>query len=199
MPSADPLGNTTHQPLETDAMNATTPQYLVISALGEDRPGIVKSLTRPVTDLGANILDSRMTILGGEFAILMMVEGSWDAIAKLESQLPQQQERLGLTILTRRTGGQRQEQSSLPYSVNVVALDHPGIVSHLAEFFSSRHINIQDLFTDSYHAAHTGTPMFTATMTVNIPGNTAIAALREEFLDFCDSLNLDGILEPSKG
>jgi glycine cleavage system transcriptional repressor len=180
-------------------MNTTTMQYLVISALGEDRPGIVKSLTRPVTELGVNILDSRMTILGGEFAILMMVEGSWDTIAKLETQLPAQQEKLGLTILTRRTDGQRQEQHTLPYTVNVVALDHPGIVSHLAEFFSNRNINIQDLYTDSYRAAHTGTPMFTATLSVNIPGNIAIAALRDEFLDFCDSLNLDGIMEPSKG
>lgn len=180
-------------------MNANNMQYLVISALGEDRPGIVRNLTRPITEAGGNILDSRMTILGGEFAILMMVEGSWDTIAKLETQLPALQEKLALTILTRRTAGQREQAASLPYTVNVVSLDHPGIVSHLAEFFSSRNINIQDLYTDSYRAAHTGTPMFTATLTVNIPGTTSIAGLREEFLDFCDSLNLDGILEPGKG
>jgi len=180
-------------------MNNPTNQFLVISALGEDRPGIVRNLTHPVTEAGANILDSRMTILGGEFAILMMVEGSWDTIAKLESHLPALQDKLELTILTKRTGGQRQEPSTLPYTVNVVSLDHPGIVSHLAEFFSNRNINIQDLYTDSYPAAHTGTPMFTATLTVNIPGNISIAGLREEFLDFCDSLNLDGILEPTKG
>ncbi len=177
----------------------TAKQYLVISALGRDRPGIVRSLTKPLTDAGANILDSRMTILGGEFAILMMVEGGWDIIAKLESQLPGLQQKLDLTITTRRTDSQPQEQSTLPYAVNVVSLDHPGIVNHLAEFFSNRNINIQDLYTDSYRAAHTGTPMFTANMTVNIPASTSIARLREEFLDFCDSLNLDGILEPSKG
>jgi glycine cleavage system transcriptional repressor len=180
-------------------MTATAKQYLVISALGHDRPGIVKNLTRPLTDAGANILDSRMTILGGEFAILMMIEGSWDTIAKLETQLPALQQKLDLTITSKRTDSQRQEESTLPYAVNVVSLDHPGIVSHLAEFFSNRNINIQDLYTDSYRAAHTGTPMFTANMTVNIPGNVSIARLREEFLDLCDSLNLDGILEPSKG
>lgn len=179
-------------------MNATAKQYLVISALGHDRPGIVRNLTRPLTDAGANILDSRMTILGGEFAILMMLEGSWDTIAKLESQLPALQQKLELTIQAKRTGSQRREEHTLPYAVNVVSLDHPGIVNHLAEFFSNRNINIQDLYTDSYRAAHTGTPMFAANMTVNIPGNVSIARLREEFHDFCDSLNLDGILEPSK-
>lgn len=178
---------------------STAKQYLVISALGHDRPGIVKNLTRPLTDAGANILDSRMTILGGEFAILMMLEGSWDTIAKLEAQLPGLQQKLELTITAKRTSSQPQEESTLPYAVNVISLDHPGIVSHLAEFFSNRNINIQDLYTDSYRAPHTGTPMFTANMTVNIPGSISIARLREEFLDFCDSLNLDGILEPNKG
>lgn len=180
-------------------MNAQNKQYLVISALGQDAPGIVRNLTRPITELGGNILDSRMTILGGEFAILMMVEGSWDTIAKLEAQLPGLQEKLALTILSRRTTSQSQEANTLPYAINVIALDHPGIVSQLAEFFSNRHINIQDLHTDSYHAAHTGTPMFTVNMTVNIPATVSIARLREEFLDFCDSINLDGLFEPSKG
>jgi glycine cleavage system transcriptional repressor len=180
-------------------MTTTAMQYLVISALGHDRPGIVRNLTRPLTEAGANILDSRMTILGGEFAILMMLQGSWDTIAKIESQLPAIGQKLDLTIQARRTDSQRQDESTLPYAVNVVSLDHPGIVNHLAEFFSNRNINIQDLYTDSYRAAHTGTPMFTATMTVNIPSSVSIARLREEFLDLCDSLNLDGILEPHKG
>ncbi len=186
-------------PEKAQPMNSTSKQFLVISALGEDKPGIVKNITRPITESGANILDSRMTILGGEFAILMMVEGSWDTLAKLENLLPSLQKKLGLTILSKRTSDQRQDPSALPYTANIVSLDHPGIVTHLAEFFSNRNINIQDLYTDSYNAAHTGTPMFTATLTVNIPGNISIAGLREEFLDFCDSLNLDGILEPSKG
>lgn len=180
-------------------MNSPAKQYLVISALGHDRPGIVKDLTRPISDSGGNILDSRMTILGGEFAILMMVEGGWEIIAKLESQLPTLQERLKLTIVSRRTDPQQPQGQAMPYTVNVVSLDHPGIVNQLAEFFSGRNINIQDLYTDSYNAAHTGTPMFTATLIVNIPGNLSIAQLREEFFTFCDNLNIDGIIEPAKG
>lgn len=180
--------------------NQPNRQFLVISALGKDRPGIVNLLTAPVTDSGCNILDSRMTVLGGEFAIMMLVEGSWSAIAKLEGQMSGAQDKLGLTIIHKRTTERPDEpQPGLPYSVNVVALDHPGIVNQLAKFFSSRNINIQECYTDSYQAAHTGTPMFTANLTVNIPPHVHIAALREEFLDFCDSLNLDAIFEPLKG
>jgi glycine cleavage system transcriptional repressor len=41
--------------------------------------------------------------------------------------------------------------------------------------------------------------MFTMSMIVNVPSNIRIATLREDFLDFCDSLNMDAVLEPSKG
>jgi len=173
-------------------------QYLVISALGRDHPGLVNALTAPVTETGCNIVDSRMTVLGAEFAVLMLVEGAWSALARLEAQLPGLRERLGLIITSKRTELQQEGVGGLPYEVNVVALDHPGIVNGLAGFFSARSINIQDLYTDSYRAPHTGTQMFSANMTVNIPPDVHIARLREEFLDFCNSLNLDAVLGPVK-
>jgi glycine cleavage system transcriptional repressor len=52
--------------------------------------------------------------------------------------------------------------------------------------------------TNTYAAAHTGTPMFAVHMTVGIPASTHIATLREEFMDYCDGLNLDAVLEPLK-
>ncbi|NNF67977.1 MAG: glycine cleavage system protein R, partial [Gammaproteobacteria bacterium] len=36
-------------------------------------------------------------------------------------------------------------------------------------------------------------------MNINVPGQIHIAGLREEFMEFCDRLNLDAILEPVKG
>ena len=41
--------------------------------------------------------------------------------------------------------------------------------------------------------------MFSLHMTINVPAHTLIAALRDEFLDFCEQLNLDAIIEPVKG
>lgn len=173
--------------------------YLVISAIGSDRPGLVDQMTQPIHENSGNILDSRMTVLGGEFAILMLVEGGWDTIARLEELVPTLQESLGLTITTKRTETKPTDKPVLPYMVSVVALDHPGIVNQLSSFFSNRQINIQSLETDSYHAAHTGTPMFAVNMNVQIPAEQSIVALRTEFFEFCDGLNLDAILEPLKG
>jgi len=177
----------------------TKNNYLVMSALGKDRPGIVDQISKVIFELDCSIADSRMTVLGGEFATLLLVEGPWNKLARLEDQVEELESRLELTITTKRTEERRAQGNLLPYAVDVVALDHPGIVYNLASFFSQRGINIEDMTTAGYAAAHTGTPMFSVHMSVGIPANIHIAALRDEFMDFCDAMNLDAVLEPIKG
>ncbi|MFO7857892.1 MAG: glycine cleavage system protein R [Ectothiorhodospiraceae bacterium] len=172
--------------------------YLVISALGPDRPGIIHRLAGMVAEAGCNILDSRMTVLGGEFAVIQMVSGRWDALARLESALNGLGDELGLTLQWRRTSERDAAGDLLPYSVEVVAMDHPGIVHQIAQFFSSRSVNIRDLSTSRYAAAHTGTPMFAVNLLLEVPAATRVALLRDEFMDFCDQLNLDAVFEPVK-
>jgi glycine cleavage system transcriptional repressor len=173
--------------------------YLVISALGSDRPGIVNQLSKAILDCGCNIEDSRMAVLGGEFALIQMISGTWDQIARLEGMLPKLGERLGLTITARRTTPRASDRRMVPYIVDVIAMDHPGIVHDVAEYFSARDINIEEMSTGSYAAAHTGTPMFSLSLVISIPADVSIARLREEFMDFCDELNLDAVIEPVKG
>ena len=172
--------------------------YLVICAVGKDRPGIVDRLSAAILECGCNISDSRMTVLGGEFAIILLVSGKWNALAKLENQLPGLREQLNLTITIQRTDEEKHHENLLSYAVEVVSIDHPGIVYQIANFFSKRDINIRELNTNSYAAAHTGTPMFTINMIIEVPSNLRIANLREEFLEFCDGLNMDSVLEPIK-
>lgn len=176
----------------------STKNYLVISALGNDRPGIIDQLSKAILDIGCNIADSRMTVLGGEFAILLMVEGNWSTLGKLEEAIGSLEKKLDLTIIARRTEQRDHQAPCLPYIVQVVSLDHPGIVHQLANFFSSRRINIEDMATASYPAPHTGTIMFSVQMTVGIPAEIHIASLRDEFMEFCDRINLDAIIEPAQ-
>ncbi len=174
-------------------------RHLVISAIGEDRPGIVDALSRLIYDSGCNIADSRMSVLGGEFAVILLVSGNAEGIDSLARALPGLQARLGLTLISRETAARPARPSQRPYVVRAVAIDHPGIVHRLASFFSSRNINIEDLGTDSYAAPHTGAPMFALTMQVNVPAEIRVAELREQFLEFCDDLNIDATMEPAPG
>ncbi|MDH5191805.1 MAG: glycine cleavage system protein R [Gammaproteobacteria bacterium] len=173
--------------------------YLVISALGADRPGIVNDLSSIILENQCNIVDSRMSMLGGEFAIILMISGNWNDVAKLEDKLPQIQKKLGLVIAHKRTEERSQKTGLVPYEVEVISIDRPGIMFQLANFFSTRDINIEEVNTNSYAAAHTGTPMFATSMIVDIPANVSVTSLREEFLDFCDEHNMDAAIEALKG
>jgi glycine cleavage system transcriptional repressor len=185
-------------PRYTAGLETPMKQLIAISAIGSDRTGLVYDLTRVVVDCGGNILESRMTALGNEFAVLMLVGGNWHTLAKLEGELLKLGESSGLTITTRRTEPRPSRADMVSYTVDVVCLDQPGVLHALAGFFSSRGIDIGDITTRSYNAAHTGAPMFSVYMVVHVPTRVHIAALREEFLDLCDHLNLDAILEPLK-
>ena len=75
----------------------------VIATVAEDRPGLVSELSELVLGLDLNIEDSRMTVLGGEFAVLMSVAGSDTDLASLEAKLAAQAEAGGFVYLYRKT------------------------------------------------------------------------------------------------
>ncbi len=173
-------------------------EYLVITASGEDQVGLVERFTSRVAEAGCNIEESRMALLGGHFAIIMLISGPWNALSKLEDRLESLGGEMGLALVHKRTKRLERQQPLVPYRVEVVAMDHPGIVHSLADFFSRRGINIEELSTDTYPAPHTGTPMFSVNITVGVPASVRIPELRGDFLDYCDDLNLDGIIEPER-
>ena len=173
-------------------------QHIAVSAVGSDRTGMVHELTRVISDCGGSISESRMAALGNEFAMMMLVSGNWHSLAKLETELNRVAEQLSLSLHLRRTDPKGARNDFLPYSIDAVCLDQTGIVSALAGFCAKRNVDIADVATRTYPAAHTGAQMFAIQMIVNVPAKLPVSQLREEFLDFCDSLNLDAILEPVK-
>lgn len=171
-------------------------QLMVVSALGSDRPGIVQALTGAVLDRKGNILDSRMTVLGGEFAVLMLVAGMHDTLEALQTVREDLERELSLTITLKPTEAPSERSAGRPYEVEVVAMDHPGIVHDIARFFSARLINIDDLITGTYAAPHTGTQMFSLHLTLSIPAEESIGQLRDAFVEFCEERNLDASMKP---
>ena len=126
--------------------------YLVISAVGKDRIGLVESISQGVLECGCHIGESRMTVLGGEFAVVMLVNGYWNAVAKLESALPRMADALGLRVSSTRTEARADTRSLIPYAVEVVAPEHAEVVHEVSDFFARRGINIEDVYTNRYPA-----------------------------------------------
>ena len=169
---------------------------LILSIITQDRPGIVKDISEVVNNRGCNIEDSRMMVLGGSFAILMMVTGDDSAIKRLQEREVQLNKDLDAIVQMQKASDRDAEEHAQPYLIEVVSLDHQGIIKELSEFVSSRHINIETLNTETYAAPHTGSTMFRLEMSVNIPSSVKTGDFKNDLIDYCDQRNLDVVIEP---
>ena len=165
----------------------------VIATIAEDRPGLVSELSELVLALDLNIEDSRMTVLGGEFAVLMSIAGKESSLAALREQLAAQADRGGFVYIYRDTSDRPKIQRRI-FQVSVESMDHPGIVHGVTAFFSERGVNIRELTTDNEPAAHTGIPVFNMQMQIEVVADEPIEQLREAFQTFCEREGLDGEL-----
>ena len=172
--------------------------YLLITALGKPDTAMLEQFTKAIRESGGRIIESRMCALGSEFSILMLLTGAWDAIAKLEDMLPRLEGKLSISIRAKRTEPAKLTGDFMPYAIDVVSMDNPGIVHDIVEFFAANKISIQDMQANTYKAVNTGAPMMSLHMTINIPAAKSIATIRSDFMEFCDHQNLDAIMEPVK-
>jgi len=171
--------------------------HALITAVGSDRIGIVDDIASAVLERDCNIEESRMALLGGEFAALLLVSGETAAIGRLLDETPALGAKLGLVANARRTADPAPVIDALPYLLESSSLDNPGIVHSVAAVLRHHGVNIADLETDTMPAPWTGAPMFTLRARLSIPKTVSISALRREFDTLETQQNLDLRLTPA--
>ncbi|WP_313492603.1 glycine cleavage system protein R [Stenotrophomonas sp.] len=185
------MTDTTPRPLPTE-------NHLLINAYTTHPESPLLSVTRRIADSGCNLVDARLATVGRDVSVTALATGSWDSVAKLEAMLTRLEREEGLKLVWYRTAAKQAQSNLLPYIVEVIAADKPGILFQLADFFDRQGITIENLQSTRYRAMQTGAEMFSAQVTIGVPANMHIAALRDDFLEFCDHLNLDAIMDPMK-
>ena len=120
-----------------------------MSAIGRDRAGIVAAITDGLLEIDANVEDSRMTILGGHFAVMLLVAtGDGREREEVEAALSVPRERLGLEALSVSEVGDASEVHPSPdHVITVYGSDHPGIVHSISSELADAGVNITDLQT----------------------------------------------------
>jgi glycine cleavage system transcriptional repressor len=172
--------------------------YILIAAVAPQDKSPLMPLTKRISECGCTLVESRLSALGTHVSVSLLAMGSWDAVAKLEASTARIERDEGIKVHAHRTLAKPMQTDLLPYVIEVVAADKPGIMFQLAEFFSHHGISIESLTSSRFRAMQTGAEMFSAQITIGIPSKTHIAGLRDDFLEFCDSLNLDAIMDPMK-
>ena len=172
--------------------------YLVISIIASDSPGLAETFSRITSQNNCNIEDSLMAVMGNEFSATILVSGTSDEINQCETAITDYAEQAGHLVICKQTQENPGSDTSRPYAIHTLSLDAPGIIRNITDFMQQRDINISNLVTNSYKAPHTGAPMLEVQLTANIPAAMHIAQMREEFADFCDELHIDAAFDPIK-
>jgi glycine cleavage system transcriptional repressor len=170
-------------------------QWFAIAAIGRDRPGIVADLSEFVYACGCNLEDASMTMLGNEFATLMLVSGVGadlmtvlgDAARKLEWERR-------LTIFIRPID-ERSTEAATPdqgaWSLVAEGVDKAGIVAGVSRCLAARDILITDLRGRVSPMAESGTPLYTLTLRMNVPPTVDLRELRAALRDAAVKLDVE--------
>jgi len=126
--------------------------FAIITAFGQDRPGIVALMADSLYQLGCNIEDTCMTRLRGEFTMMLMVRLPEGIVAEdLGRRLMPYTTPLDLAVLCRAMPDQaasRQTALEIPtFMLSVYGADHPGIVAQVARTVAQHQGNITDMNT----------------------------------------------------
>jgi glycine cleavage system transcriptional repressor len=122
----------------------------VITGSGQDRVGIVAELAEYLGQHGCNLMDSSMTKLRGEFAIILMVSLPTEGYGAFTSGLEAKQDQLGLTITVRELQPDELTESVQPdryFMVRVYGADRTGIVARVTRELATLSLNVTDVQT----------------------------------------------------
>lgn len=161
-----------------------------IAAIGVDRPGIVGALTGALSSAGASIEDSSMTILGGQFAMLLLVAAPVSAEELTGIVEPVAQE-FSLMLEVQETEGAVQQPDAVEYSISAYGPDQPGLVAKLSHVLASRNVNITD-----FGSRVGGSGAFAMWFNVRIPTGGDAVALEKALYDAGEALKLEVTVMP---
>lgn len=137
-----------------------------------------------------------MAVLGGEFAMIVLVSADPPALEALLGTLGEVGSQVGLELAGRSTGPHAANPQGRPYRIECVSLDTPGIVHAVTGLLRRRGINIGGLETETTGAPFTGAPMFHMRIIAIVPPEISLRRLREELAEVAAANNLDITVRP---
>jgi glycine cleavage system transcriptional repressor len=173
--------------------------HAILTAIGNDRPGLVDEVSQFIFDAGGNIEDSRMVNLRGQFAMMVLFSASDERIEQSRSGLSSLHAKTQLQAELRPAGASAAPapDRARPYRLTATAIDQSGLVHRIARALRDLGANIESLDSRLAAAPYTGAPMFEMELMLTLPIRTPIARLRETLGKLCDELNVDWQLEPA--
>ena len=160
--------------------------YLVLTAIGEDKPGLVESLAQVIADNSGNWLESSMSQLAGKFAGILRVSVSDKDADQLITALDSISDRLKLVI--ERVDSEEPTESQHSVELNLVGNDRVGIIREISHVLARLSINVEQLSTECSPAPMSNDVLFKAKASLKIPADLDLDVLQKEIERLADDL-----------
>lgn len=163
--------------------------YLVLTAIGDDKPGLVEKLAEVVSRNSGNWLESSMSQLAGKFAGILRVSVPDDQSAQLISELESLSDSLKLVI--ERVAGEEQGGASQSLILSLVGNDRPGIIREISAVLANQQVNVEELNTECTIAPMSGETLFKAEARLKVPAELDLDDLQNVLEQIADDLIVD--------
>ncbi|BCR06077.1 amino acid-binding protein [Desulfuromonas versatilis] len=166
--------------------------HFALTIIGRDRPGIVSQVTEILFRQGFNIADSSCSILGGQFAMILIIAHPEHSAkeAFIEAFAPLEQSGLSVFVRTLKPGGEtRPHLEGEICMISVYGSDKPGIVYRVARELGSLNVNITDLNTKLVGSEKR--PVYVMMLEAVLPGGVSSEQLAEVMRRLKDELQVD--------
>jgi glycine cleavage system regulatory protein len=185
------VGKLKRNPIGKLSMSKTS---LVLTILGQDRPGLIDSLAQVVAEHGGNWVESRMAHLAGQFAGILRVEVAAEQAEPLTEAL-KNLAGAGLESVVQRDLAAPVEGLPPLVLLSLVGQDRPGIIREVSQVLAAHGVNVEELNTKCTNAPNTGQALFRATARLRLPAHISAEALRKALEQVAADMMVDITLD----
>jgi glycine cleavage system regulatory protein len=170
-------------------------RVLVLTVIGEDRPGLVEALARLISDHEGSWNESRMARLAGHFAGVVQIHLPERRADELIAALPGLAERGLQASVTDSDASLATIDRRDIFRLELVGQDRPGIIREISSALSALGVSVQDLRTVVESAAMSGERLFRAYAELVPPPDVELERVRAALERLADELMVDVTLE----
>lgn len=166
----------------------------VLTAIGDDRPGLVSALSAVVDDHGGNWVDSSLALLGGKFAGIVLVDIVEQRADGFVQELATLAEQVGLRVEATAAGAAPADSAEAAGSalrLHLLGQDRAGTVREVTTALASAHATIDELRTWTRPAPEGGGLLFEAEAQVRLAPGSDAEAVREALERIAGELMVD--------
>jgi glycine cleavage system regulatory protein len=168
---------------------------LVLTVIGDDRPGLVGQLSAAIGKHGGNWLRSSMSHLSGKFAGIVCVDIAEEQLDALKAELAALS---GLRINAEVSGSEQALTfSGRRLSLALVGHDRVGIVREVSHVLAKHAVNVEDLSTYTASAPMSAEILFHATAELTASSQLDTRVLVHDLEQISNDMMVDITLDES--